>query len=355
LRTVRLTQLDGKLPNLALMRLSAFHKAQGDVVHFSRSAQRGLFEPPYDVVYGSAIFDFTAKKVARFQREFPGAIIGGTWNHKPGEEWQGPDVEDVAGHFRCLDYEHWPEFTASLGFSSRGCRFKCGFCGVPKKEGKPRPVATIADLWRGGEWPKHLHLLDNDFFGQPKAAWKARLAEIRDGDFRVCFNQGINVRVITDEIAEEIASVKYRDDAFARRRLYTAWDSLGDERLFFSGVEKLERAGIPPQFLMVFMLVGFDPAETWRDIFYRFSRMVALGIKPYPMIFEDKAAGLTRERRVPLGGHNEPIAHQRLKDFQRWVLTGIYRNGRPFALYRSGARAPGKAALAQADLFGEAA
>ena len=54
-------------------------------------------------------------------------------------------------------------FDASIGFTQRGCRLKCGFCVVPKKEGKPRAVNTIADIWRGEPWRKHLHLLDNYF------------------------------------------------------------------------------------------------------------------------------------------------------------------------------------------------
>lgn len=75
---VRLTQLDGKLPNLALMRLSAFHKARGDAVFYSRSPLRQMDEPEYGAVYGSAIFAFTADRVARMRAEFPDALIGGS-------------------------------------------------------------------------------------------------------------------------------------------------------------------------------------------------------------------------------------------------------------------------------------
>ena len=115
---------------------------------------------------------------------------------------------------------------------------------MPEKEGKPKSVATIADIWRGPGHPKHIHLLDNDFFGNPE--WRERLAEVRDGGFKVCFNQGINVRILTNEIARELATINYRDDGFKTKRLYTAWDSLGDERIFFRGVDRLEAAGVPP-------------------------------------------------------------------------------------------------------------
>lgn len=323
---VRLTQLDGRLPNLALMRLSAHHKSLGDTVHFYRTPYRQLGEPDYGVVYGSAIFDYTAERVERFKKEFPAAVIGGTGSGS------SITVEAVVGECTALDYEPWPDFTASIGFTQRGCRFKCAFCVVPKKEGAPKAEATIADIWRGAGHPKTIHLLDNDFFGQPKVEWKARLAEVREGGFRVCFNQGINVRVITDEIAAELASVQYRDDGFKQRRLYTAWDNIGDESLFFRGVDRLERGGVPAKHLMAYMLIGFDPEETFERIMHRFTAMVERGIRPYPMVYDRSRIDLKR--------------------FQRWVVTGLYR-AVPFADYDTN-----RTRLANADhpdLFGVAA
>ncbi|HKT52904.1 MAG TPA: hypothetical protein VJP88_00515, partial [Caulobacteraceae bacterium] len=188
----------------------------------------------------------------------------------------------------------------------------------------------------------------NDFFGQPKPQWKARLAEVREGGFRACFNQGINVRVITKEIAEELAAVDYRDDSFTHRRIYTAWDSLGDERLFFRGVDLLEAAGVRPSHLMVYMLVGYDPAETWATIFHRFNAMVDRRIRPFPMVYGD------RTRTVPLGGLNADIGGRRLMDFQRWVNTGLYRRSVDFAAYDNATRRD-PLFKAQGSLFGEAA
>jgi hypothetical protein len=106
---VRITQLDGKLPNLALMKLAAFHRARGDATTFTRSPYRSPVEPPYDRVYGSAIFSFTAGHAARFKQEFPDAIVGGTWDIT-----NPVTVEDVIGDFDGLDYSLWPDFTASL-------------------------------------------------------------------------------------------------------------------------------------------------------------------------------------------------------------------------------------------------
>jgi hypothetical protein len=174
---------------------------------------------------------------------------------------------------------------------------------VPQKEGKPKSVNMISDIWRGEPWPRRLHLLDNDFFGQPE--WKERVAEIRAGNFQVCLSQGINVRMITEESAAALSSIDYRDGTFKHKRLYTAWDNLRDEEVFFSGVSKLEAAGISPKHLMVYMLIGFDICETWEKIWHRFKRMVERGISPYPMVYDKKRTDLVC--------------------FQRWVISGLYR------------------------------
>jgi hypothetical protein len=306
---IRVTQLDGRLPNLALMRLAAWHRAEGDEVHFERSPLRILGEPPYDRVYASAIFTKTAPAVEQLRLQFDPArtIIGGT-----GVDPEiGPKLDVdlfVPSQFTTVDYAIAPRFTASLGFTQRGCRFKCKFCVVPGKEGRPVPAQTIAQIWRGDGHPRKIHLLDNDFFGSP--LWEDRIAEIRAGGFRVCINQGVNVRVISDRAAAALASIEYRDDSFRRRRLYTAWDSLGDERVFFRGVDRLEQHGVPPTHLMAYMLIGFAKDETEEALLYRLERMKTRGILPYAMTYQPP------QGQIPL---------KRLLDFERWVNTGLYR------------------------------
>jgi hypothetical protein len=310
---VRITQLDGKLPNLALMRLAAWHRAQGDDVRWQRGVTRSFNEPAYDVVYGSAIFAETAKAAAMLAKQFPGAIIGGTGGNRSLR------VEQIVpSQFTVLDYSGYPDFAASIGYAMRGCRFKCGFCIVPKMEGKARAEGTIAQIWRGDGHPKHVHLLDNDFFGNP--VWRDRVAEIEQGGFKVCINQGINVRLLDDEQAEAVVRVAPWDDQFNRRRLYTAWDNIGDETVFFDGLDRLEQAGWKADWTFVYMLVGYDRRETWERIFHRFNRMIARGVRPYPMVY----AG-TPER--PTVGD-----YRKLKRFQRWVVTGAHKVS-PFEEY----------------------
>lgn len=313
MKRARLTQIDGALPNIALMKLAHWLRSQGWQAVVTRSLEPDLFENvKYDAVYGSCIFSFSQLRLMRFMRQWPGCIVGGT-----GTPFKHT-VEEIIGQsvYENYDYDGWTydergdiAFGESIGYTARGCRMSTpksvcrNFCVVPDKEGRPFGVNTIAAIWRGKPWPKKLHLLDNDFFGNPE--WRERIAEIRDGGFKVCLSQGINTRLVNDDAAKALATIQYRNTKFNERKLYTAWDNFGDEGVFFRGVDCLERNGVPPKHLMAYMLVGCDQAETWLRIWHRFNRMVALEIEPYPMVFDRKRVDLLC--------------------FQRWVITGLYR------------------------------
>lgn len=304
---VRLTQIDGTLPNLALMKLAHWHRARGHDVVFSRSVDRDLFEDDYDRVYGSAIFKFSQLRLMRFQREFPGAIVGGTGTHDTRT------VEDlIEGEHEHYDYSIYPDVTFSMGFTQRGCRLKCGFCVVPAKEGKPRSVNTIAAIWRGEPYPRHLHLLDNDFFGQGREHWQARLDEIRTGGFRVALTQGINCRMVDEESAAAIASIDYRADDFKTKRLYTAWDSLHDEKRLMRGLELLAAHGVKPDHLMVYMLIGYREGETEADWLHRQATLRAFGARPYPMPFVRTRETVGFQRWV-VGSYDKRVTWERWK------------------------------------------
>ena len=299
---VLLIQVDGKLPNLALMKLSHWHRSQGHTVTLIRRRPRDLFDPCYDKVYASAIFSESEKFFPKIKRDWPNAIFGGTGTTSP------LTVESLIGTpYEFYDYQDYPDFKESIGFTKRGCRLSCAFCVVPEKEGKPYFLNSINNIWRGAPYPRKLHLLDNDFFGHD--SWRAHIREIIDGNFRVCLSQGINVRMITTETAEALASIQYRSTSFKRRVLLCAWDNLRDEQVFFAGIDKLEQAGIPPSHVRAYMLIGFDKNETWDRIWYRFKRMVERGIEPYPMVFHQRG--------------QQP--HADLKCFQRWTIRGLYR------------------------------
>lgn len=293
---VLLLQLDGKLPNLALMRIAAHHR--GDEIVFQQAGnfsalERGLFDS-FDRVYASLIFSRTRPVAEHLKAIYPGAIIGGTgWAIKL-------KLEDVAITTKEMDYSIYPTFKNSIGFTQRGCRLRCSFCVVPEKEGAVRFENGINVIWRGYPYPRNIILLDNDFFGFEN--WRGRIEEIKSGDFKVSFNQGINARMLTDETAAAIASVKYYDDQFKTRRIYTAWDNQKDEHRLFAGLEALVKHGVKPDQIMVYMLIGYWQGETAADREYRRARLREFGCRPYPMPY---------------------IRTPELVGFQRWVI-GAY-------------------------------
>jgi hypothetical protein len=314
---VLLCQLDGKLPNIALMRISTHFKRLGHSVELQHGAEfehRGLFDPEPDRVYASAIFRVSIPLAERLRRRFPNAIIGGT-GVDPARKGElvplslaiSPKVTRLEDHgfhggegATDLDYSLYPNYTASIGFTQRGCRLACSFCVVGEKEGPMREVQPIEGVWRGQGHPKHLHLLDNDFFVQPN--WQSQVTGIMDGGFKVSFNQGINARFLTNEAAYALSLLDYRDDSMTVKRIYTAWDNLKDEHRLFDGLRRLERYGVKPDHIMVYMLCGYWPGETQQDRDYRRARLREFGARPYPMPF---------------------VRTKELVGFQRWVI-GAY-------------------------------
>jgi hypothetical protein len=297
---IRLTQIDGKLPNIALMKLSYFHKSQGDEVFFESSVVRSVFEPEYDIVYGSAIFSSSNKKIHLFKSHFPNALVGGTGVDKVNT------VEKAIGInlYEYYDYSIYPDFQNSIGFTQRGCRLKCGFCVVPEKEGTVKHMNTLSEIWRGNPYPKNILLLDNDFFGQSN--WQELCNEAIEKDFKISFSQGINIRLIQREGAEMLAKMKYYDDQFKDRRIYTAWDNRKEEKRFLTGINQLLEAGIKPDHIMVYFLCNYWEKGLTEDVWHRFKTMTEIGLRPYPMVFD--VANATKE----------------LKEFQTWIIRRGY-------------------------------
>ena len=299
--TVLLLHIDGKLPNLALMRLAAYYRTVGHVIHRRVDNPHRLDQilddvPLCDIIYGSLIFERSRPLAERIKERWPAVILGGTgWSLTETLDSISPGLS-----IGPLDYTDYPMWQQSIGFTQRGCRLRCPFCVVPRKEGAVREEQTITEIWRGSPWPREIILLDNDFFGQPH--WQQRISEIQQGRFKVNFNQGINARMLDDETAAALASVDYRNAKMTDRRLYTAWDNRKDEIRLFRGLEALVRHGVNPRHIMVYLLVGYWTNETHADRDYRRQQIRAFGAIPYPMPF---------------------VRTKELVGFQRWVI-GAY-------------------------------
>jgi hypothetical protein len=262
--TIGIYDVDSKIPNLALMKVAASEKERGNTVE----AYSPLFKSQYDRVYASTIFNFSDKSLLDpAQMEIGGSAWSLTKNLPP-------EIEACTPDYSFYNYPH------SIGFAMRGCRFRCGFCDVPKKEGRPKASSTIAELWtqRNSDF---LMLLDNDFFGNPE--WRERIAEIQKFDLRVNFSQGLNIRIITDEQAKALASVRFYNTHATKKQVYFAWDRFQDERLIDAGIERVLAAGIKAWQMAFFVLVGFD--TTPEQDMYRVMKLKKLGCDPYAMPF----------------------------------------------------------------------
>lgn len=305
---VLLFQLDGKIPNVALMRVAAHHKAAGDQVEFRwgltpESCSPDLLDRP-DMVYASTIFEKTRPVAERLLQTYPDAVVGGTgWD-------VASSLEAVGIRTTEQDYAIYPKWRQSIGFTQRGCRLACGFCVVPKKEGKVKPERTVAEIWRGEPWPRELLLLDNDFFGQPE--WRTRAEEMREGGFAVSFNQGINARFLTEEAAETLGSLDCRDDGMQRKCIYTAWDNRKDRARLFAGLELLVKHGFRPRDISVYLLIAYWPGTGVEDWEFRRRELRAFGVVPYPMPYVRTTETVGFQRWV-VGAYDKRISWEEWK------------------------------------------
>ncbi len=324
---VLLIQLDGKFPNLALMRISTHHKKLGDEVELKHignlAAMLGVDFSGYSIIYASLIFEWNRPIAAQLLQIRPDAIVGGSgWDEisndgqivNIGARKLASRVSKVEDHgiFEMeKDYSLYPTFQHSIGFTQRGCRMACGFCKVPVIEGKIAEGEEIGQIWRGDPYPKNLILWDNDTFGAKD--WKRTFKAILDGGFRVSFNQGVNARLMNDENAEMLAATPCYSDDFKVRRWYTAWDNKNDEEILFRGLRNLIRYGVKPDNIMVYMLIGYWPGETDQDRDYRRHKLRELGVRPYPMPFK-------RPQHQRGCKCDECNWRRNLVGFQRWIV-----------------------------------
>ncbi len=264
---VALYDVDSKIPNLALMKLAQFHRARGDEVF----RYTPLLAFASDKIYASKIFDFSDGSNLDPER----MEIGGSGVSLSKELPE--EVDALPPDYTLYGYPH------SIGFLMRGCRFKCDFCIVPRKEGRPVSHRTIEDIWtqRGSDF---VVLLDNDFFGNP--LWKDRIEEIKAHKLRINFSQGINIRIITEEQAEALASVRFSNLHGTKKQAHFAWDRFKDERLIHRGIDRCVAAGIKTYQMAFFVLVGFD--TTPEEDLYRVEILRSRGCDPYVMPFNRK-------------------------------------------------------------------
>ena len=254
-------------PNLALMKLSAFHKARGDEVFLNFP----LCQP--DITYASCVFTWNAR---RRNGLAPDVIIGGSGINLVRK--LGPQVERIMP-----DYSLYPGVNFSLGFTSRGCIRKCKWCIVPEKEGGIRAVARIYEFWDRRH--RKIVLLDNNLLAAPN--WRQTMEDLLAEGLAVDFNQGLDIRLLNEENVWYLKQVK-------ARQLRFAFDDIAYESALRRGIKLLLDNGINSRALSFYLLVGFGDDGTAVE---RVKILRSLDVDIYPMPYKD-ASGREPKRKL---------------------------------------------------------
>ena len=232
---VLLIDIDSKIPNLALKKLEKYYSQQGSTVYWNMP----LMAEWSDVIYVSCIFTLNRDKCIEWEA-YSNSWIGGS----------GYDLDITL----CDEIEKVnPKI--NLGFTTRGCNRKCGFCIVPQKEGKIRAVGRLADLWDGES--QDVTILDNNILALPEH-FKSVCHEAQLWGIRLDFNQGLDHRLLTDEIASELKRTRHKNEY---RFAFDHPDSIDSVKV---AIKLLGKHGINRAFWYV--LVGYD-TDVEADLF----------------------------------------------------------------------------------------
>lgn len=275
---IGLIDVDGhNYPNLPLMKISAWHKQQGDSVEWYIPTQHGFPLPPMDRVYMSKVFSFTpdypyyvnADKVIKGGSGYCISLVDGREIFDKSKDNELPaEIEHIYP-----DYGLYGITDTAYGFLSRGCPRGCDFCHVAAKEGRcSHKVADLSEFWHG---QKNIVLCDPNLIACRE--WKDLLQQLTDSGAKVNINQGVDIRIMTDEKAEMIG--KLRIDS-----VHFAWDRYEDKDCIIPKFKAFkEITGWDVRKMSVYVLTNFN--TTIEQDLERIYTLRDLGYNPYVMVY----------------------------------------------------------------------
>lgn len=273
---IALIDIDGHhFPNIPLMKLSAWHKENGDSVEWYNP----IFCEKMDIVYMSKIFSFTddypfpvyADKIVKSGSGYAIKVVDGKEIYDKSADVNLPyEIEHIFP-----DYSLYPDLTkdTAYGFLTRGCPRNCEFCHVGIKEGKCSvKVADLSEFWNG---QKNIVLCDPNLIACRE--WKDLIQQLIDSKAYIDINQGIDIRLMTEEKAEMISRLKVKAVHFAWDR-YDEKDIILPKLQMFKGITNWNYRK-----MTVFVLVNFD--TTFEQDLERVYTLRDMGFNPYIMVY----------------------------------------------------------------------
>jgi len=222
---VLIVNIDSKIPNLALAKIEKYHRGRGDEIFYDLPIYRDIV----DKIYVSCVFSWN--KFLAEQWNFEHTEIGGTgWDIL---KKLPPEIDKVKPRI-------------NIGFTTRGCIRKCKFCVVPKKEGHIYIEGDIYDIWDGKS--KDIVLLDNNILALPEHFFFIT-DQIKKEKLRVDFNQGLDCRLMNEDIAKRLSEISHKEYKFA-------FDLVGVEPHVIKTINLLKKYGIKR--CTWYVLVGFN-------------------------------------------------------------------------------------------------
>lgn len=338
---VILYDVDSKIPNLALMKLSRFYKNKGFQTLLSR---KPLFIPA-DLYFASVVFN-SKKSLNLVERltELYGnrIIIGGT-----GLDLKTNLNDEAERQFP--DYNLYAHTKYALGFLTRGCNTRCAFCVVPKKEGRLQPnYSTLDDFVPKDQ--QNVMLLDNNLLAAPNTI--NLLKEMVKRQYNVNFSQTLDIQYLTDEIYPILKKVKSVNSRFTRKMIYFSCNTVKQAEWFNAKSDQLR--GFGKGQVTVVIMFGFNTRLS--QDFTILKMMKKLGVIPFvqeyqpisgvsariPENYFDMNLDEVAEFRIRTNGQNGEkfLRHVSKLYFNRYgryylpILKAIYRyNNKPRLQY----------------------
>ena len=292
---VGLIDVDGhNFPNLALMRISAYHKSKGDEVEWWWT---DLIH--YDLVYMSKVFSSEYSADVPEPMNADKVIKGGT-GYCISLDSKGREVFDISKNTSLPqeiermfpDYSIYPQYDFAVSMTSRGCPRGCAFCHVAAKEGRcSHKVADVKDFWCG---QKEIKVLDPNITACKEK--RDLMKQYIDTKAYIDFTQGIDIQLVNEDDIADLNQMKIK-------ALHFAWDNPNDDleqkfRRFTDLYKSKDKSR-----KRVYVLTNFN--STMEQNLYRIYTLRELGYDPYVMIY------------------NKPQAPLEVKDLQRWCNNKI--------------------------------